>query len=160
MTRYCVSGSCSNKKNNTDVGTRTPPRHHNYVAVMAFARAVATLIALAAVCFVSPASAFVVGGPLRVGSSTTLATHASSKITHVSPRRSQQQGLQQGVRGLRAAASNEEAEGDGGFVNPYTAFRKWQLDLVSWFERGPSAANLQVRSNLQLEIYFTTVPLN
>lgn len=93
---------------------------------MAFAHAVAALVALAAMSFASPASAFVVGGPLRVRSTTP--ADASSRITHVSSARRSQQG----VVGLRAAASDEE--GEGGFVNPYTAFRKWQLDTVSWFE--------------------------
>lgn len=35
-----------------------------------------------------------------------------------------------GMQPLRAAASDDEKAG-GGFVNPYTAFRKWQKEVVS-----------------------------
>lgn len=69
----------------------------------------------------SSAAAFVVGtGAAGYGlRSSCVAGTTSAK--HV-----QRRG---GVQQLRAAAGDGE-EG-GGFVNPYTAFRKWQMDLVS-----------------------------
>eukprot|EP00903_Cladosiphon_okamuranus_P017793 g16377.t1 len=67
------------------------------------------------VCLVSSAAAFVVGG-----GSVPRTTAVTTSAQHVQRCNAQQQ--------LRAAAGDEE-EG-GGFINPYTAFRKWQMDLI------------------------------
>ena len=77
------------------------------------------LAALAVVaCLVSSAAAFVAGG--GAGLVRTSCVDGTTSAQHVQRRDAQQ---------LRAAAGDGE-EG-GGFVNPYTAFRKWQMDLVS-----------------------------
>lgn len=47
-----------------------------------------------------------------------------------------------GVQPLRAAASDDEEAG-GGFVNPYTAFRKWQKGIVSGEKKSWLAQSLR-----------------
>eukprot|EP00752_Nemacystus_decipiens_P017926 g16069.t1 len=81
-------------------------------------------VALAVVaCLVSSAAAFVsgVGAVLR-----TSCVPATSTTQHVYRRDAHQQ--------LRAAA--DDGEEGGGFVNPYTAFRKWQMELIDSKAKG------------------------
>lgn len=79
--------------------------------------------ALAVVASVaSSASAFVTGN----GAVSALRSSCVDRTTSAQHVQRQRRG---DAQQLRAAAGDGE-EG-GGFVNPYTAFRKWQMDLVS-----------------------------
>lgn len=77
-------------------------------------------VAAAVACLLSTAAAFVSGGGNAV--LRTRAATSAGQQQHVQPVQ------QQGVQALRASEDGGE---EGGFVNPYTAFRKWQMDLVS-----------------------------
>lgn len=103
-----------------------------HMHTMAFTNAMATILVLVSVCLASPAAAFVVGGgSLSANVAPSFATHVeSNSVAHVS-RRSRQRHVRRGVRGLNAAA--EENEGGGAGFNPYSAFRSWQKDLVRCF---------------------------
>lgn len=97
--------------------------------VMYLARA-AALGAAVVVCLASTATAFISGGSMSLRTSVPFVgrTYVSSpmqrqlqRATHVPRRRL-------GINSLRATSDQEEEQ--SGFVNPYTAFRKWQLELV------------------------------
>ncbi|CAM9579393.1 unnamed protein product [Hapterophycus canaliculatus] len=81
------------------------------------------LAVAAALCMVSTAAAFVAGGTSQ---SCVRCRTTSAPQNHVQQQR--QQRRQGGVRSLRAAS--DDGDEGGGFVNPYTAFRKWQMDLI------------------------------
>lgn len=73
-------------------------------------------------CLVSTAAAFVVGSSSSSGDalrSSCVGTRATS-AEHVQRRSA-------AVQSLRAASDDGE---EGGFPNPYNAFRKWQMELV------------------------------
>lgn len=104
------------------------------LAIMSLAR-IAALVAVLVVCLLSTATAFVSGGgaALRTSILCLDRTHVSSPLRQQQQQRQLQHAThvprrRLGVQSLRAASDQEEEQ--GGFVNPYTAFRKWQLDLV------------------------------
>jgi len=73
------------------------------------------LLAAVVADLVCSAASFVVGSRTGLVRSTSCVGRRTTSADHVR------------VKQLRA--SSEEGE-SGGFVNPYTAFRKWQMDLV------------------------------
>ncbi|CAN0254944.1 unnamed protein product [Ectocarpus sp. 12 AP-2014] len=82
-------------------------------------------VATSVVCLVSSAAAFVASG----GGHAVRTRAATSAGQHVQP------AVQQ--RGVQALGASEDGAGeDGGFVNPYTAFRKWQMDLIESKAKG------------------------
>ncbi|CAM9454098.1 unnamed protein product [Ectocarpus fasciculatus] len=82
-------------------------------------------VAAAVACLLSTAAAFVSGGGNAV--LRTRAATSAGQQQHVQPVQ------QQGVQALRASEDGGE---EGGFVNPYTAFRKWQMDLIESKAKG------------------------
>lgn len=111
---------------------------------MRLARAVAAASVAVAACYASSTPAFVVGAAGTVFASSSVrttppcstrlvGTYATSTLGSTHDR--QRHSPQHTALALRAGASDaEEEEGEGGgFPNPYTAFRKWQMELVSGF---------------------------
>lgn len=102
----------------------------NAQCAMYFTRAPALVTSVVA-CLASNSTAFVAVGGSTLRSSLG---RASFSPKHVHPKESSSKRRQQsrprhiGVQSLHASAEDEE--GGGGFKNPYTAFRQWQMDLV------------------------------
>lgn len=100
-----------------------PVRHHALTtphtlsAVMHSSRVLC--VAAAVACLVSTVAAFVASGG---GHAIRTRAATSAGRQHVQP-------VQR--RGVQALGASEGGGEEGGFVNPYTAFRKWQMDLVS-----------------------------
>ncbi|CAM9250019.1 unnamed protein product [Ectocarpus sp. 8 AP-2014] len=84
-------------------------------------------VAAAIACLVSTAAAFVASGGGHVV--RTRAATSAGQQQHVQP------AIQQ--RGVQALGASEDGAGEErGFVNPYTAFRKWQMDLIESKAKG------------------------
>lgn len=97
---------------------------------MTVIRAVALITAIAALYLSSPVVAFVGAGGALNNHNVNAFGLGKSTATHVRVPHSLKPSVvsREGVRSLRASA---EEEGEGGFPNPYNAFRKWQMNLVS-----------------------------
>ena len=95
---------------------------------MYLVRATAFAAFIAASSTASKSIAFVAGGSC-VQRQTVSAKHHERFRDAVGEKRVLPSNIARGARSLQAAGDGK-AEGEGGFVNPYTAFRKWQMDLV------------------------------
>ena len=98
-------------------------------SAMYFARVPALVVSVVA-CLASTSTAFVAIGGSALRSSLGRTTFSPKHVHAQGSSNARQQSRPRpiGVQSLRASAEDEE--GGGGFKNPYTAFRKWQMDLV------------------------------
>lgn len=90
------------------------------------------IVSIALACLASSVAAFLVSGAgsvLRTSAGCISQQQQQQSATQAQAADLHRVARHAGVRALRAAADDGD-EGGGGFVNPYTAFRKWQMDLV------------------------------
>lgn len=99
-------------------------------ATMQLARVPCIVAFIVLSALVSEVTAFVVPGKGSLLLSSRPIHHETLSLSVVRERRISCSRVAQGVGPLRASTNDEGEGGEGGFVNPYTAFRKWQKELV------------------------------
>lgn len=114
----------------SDVAKPVPRSLKTICATMQLARVQCIVAFIVSAALVLKVTAFVVPGEGSLLLRSRPIHHETSSRSVVGERRMSYSRIDQGLGTLRASINEEGDVGEGGFVNPYTAFRKWQKELV------------------------------
>lgn len=114
----------------SDVAKLLPRALKMICATMQLARVSCIVAFILSAALVSKVTAFVVPGEGSLLLRIRPIHHETLSRSVVGERPMSCSRIAQGAGTLRASSSEEGEGGEGGFVNPYTAFRKWQKELV------------------------------